>query len=429
MPVSPSGLRKDHDTVLPLDDASLLGFGCYRVSATRPAHAAAMRHALGAGCTLIDTAGNYLDGRSEALVGLVLKEHSGPVFTVTKAGYVSPALRSELSVLGVPDRLVASLSAESGYSLHVDVLRASLRLSMARMGVDRLGALLLHNPENAGKGESAEDPHHPIGAAFEFLEECVAQGLIQCYGISSNSVVAHAGEGPALSLPRVLSIASAISADNGFRILQTPFNLLEREMAAVVPPASASVLELGRTAGLTLMANRPLNALSQGNPVRLSGDGTRLGSREGEAEAFASFRSLVAERLEQSGEGHAVDDFPILRFFRDNWDGIHHTELVDQIFEEQVSPFVTALCEGNPPADMAASVQQLHAVCRSSARRRMWCDATSARDHLVAEGLISSDEDTALQACRFPLSQGFQHVLAGMRDVRYVEELRSLFTA
>ncbi|MFF3431348.1 aldo/keto reductase [Streptomyces sp. NPDC002602] len=425
--MSQVNLREEpaHGAVLPLDDAGPLGFGCYRVSATRSAHAAAMKHALDVGCTLIDTAGNYMDGQSETLVGHVLREWSGPVFTVTKAGYVAPALRRELSALGVPERLLSPRSTESYYSLHVDVLRASLRLSLSRMGVDRIGALLLHNPENARVDTSADDVYRQIGAAFEFLEECVARGVIQCYGLSSNSVVAHAGEdeSPEVSLPRVLSIATATSGSNAFRILQTPCNLLERDTAAVMPPASTSVVDLGRTAGLTLMANRPLNAFSNGAPVRLTGSGEPLGGTEGDIGAFESFRLLIATKLEQSNADHAVYDFPLMRFFRDSWDKIHHPELVDQIFERQVSPFVVALCEGNVPGDMANAVRRLHAACRSQARHRMWHDSADVRARLAVEGLISSDEDLALQACRFPLTQGFQHVLVGMRDAAYVDEL------
>jgi aryl-alcohol dehydrogenase-like predicted oxidoreductase len=384
-----------------------------------------MKHALDAGCTLIDTASSYMDGQSEALVGHVLREWPGPVFTVTKAGYVTPTLRRELSTLDIPDHLLAPLSAESHYSLHVDVLRASLNLSLSRMGVDRVGALLLHNPENAMQGAPASDVYRTISDAFEFFEECVARGVIQCYGLSSNSVTAHTAEAVSteVSIPRLLSIATATSSNHSFRILQTPFNLLERDAAAVMSPASNSVVDVARAAGLTLMANRPLNALLNGASVRLTGSGGPFDGPAKDAAAFESFRRLVIMKLEQSGVGHTINDFPLMKFFRDSWDKIHHTELVDQIFERQVSPFIMALCEGSVSGDMADAVRRLHAACRSRARHRMWSDSANVRAHLATEGLISSDEDLALQACRFPLAQGFHHVLVGMRDVTYVDDI------
>src|SRR5687767_6179089 len=49
--------------VLPLDHVSRLGFGCYRTDINVPAHGEALRYAIARGCTLIDTASTYCDGR------------------------------------------------------------------------------------------------------------------------------------------------------------------------------------------------------------------------------------------------------------------------------------------------------------------------------------------------------------------------------
>ena len=87
----------------PLGASSHLGFGAYRIVTGNPTHRAALVRALDLGCTLIDTASNYGDGRSEELIGEVLSQHPAAdrCTVVTKVGYVTPALLPELGAAGI----------------------------------------------------------------------------------------------------------------------------------------------------------------------------------------------------------------------------------------------------------------------------------------------------------------------------------------
>ena len=77
------------------ETVSTIGFGCYRVSLGNAAHETALKKALESGINLIDTSTNYGDGKSEELVGNVLKDFekenhriTDGVMVVTKVGYV-----------------------------------------------------------------------------------------------------------------------------------------------------------------------------------------------------------------------------------------------------------------------------------------------------------------------------------------------------
>ena len=74
---------------------SRIGFGSYRVDDRSEVHREALREALVAGISLVDTSTNYADGHSETLVGEVVRDvvargaaRREDLVVVTKAGYV-----------------------------------------------------------------------------------------------------------------------------------------------------------------------------------------------------------------------------------------------------------------------------------------------------------------------------------------------------
>ena len=75
--------------------ASICGFGCYRIDDGIPQHQQALEKALLSGINLIDTSSNYSDGGSEILVGKVLnkllaenKINRENTIVVSKGGYL-----------------------------------------------------------------------------------------------------------------------------------------------------------------------------------------------------------------------------------------------------------------------------------------------------------------------------------------------------
>ncbi len=151
---------------------SELGFGAWGIGGNRYGNSygptaddvsmAALRSAIDAGCTFIDTADVYGRGHSEELVGRFLREGDGRhgLVVATKAG-----------------------TNFDGTEAHVDfseshLLRAAEE-SLRRLGRDYLDLYQLHNP--------------PVevmrrGAAFAAMESLKKAGKIRYYGVSVHTV-------------------------------------------------------------------------------------------------------------------------------------------------------------------------------------------------------------------------------------------------
>jgi aryl-alcohol dehydrogenase-like predicted oxidoreductase len=143
---------------------SAIGFGAWAIgggwgdvddaASLRALHASA-----DAGVTLFDTADVYGDGRSEQLIGRLLRERSGERLVVaTKMGRSVP-------------QLVANYTPEA-FRKWVDQSRRNL-------GVDRLDLVQLHCPPT-------DLYYHP--ELFAALDDLVASGSIASYGVSVERV-------------------------------------------------------------------------------------------------------------------------------------------------------------------------------------------------------------------------------------------------
>ena len=141
---------KFHDgTVVPA-----LGQGSWHLGQGRHPEAieeVALRTGLSLGMTLIDTSGNYGDGRSEKLIGHVIAGQRDRVFLVSKVE---------------PDQVTGN-----------GIARAC-EASLARLGTDHLNLYLLHWPSRDAGLSS-------IVAAFESLS---AVGKIRAWGVSNFKV-------------------------------------------------------------------------------------------------------------------------------------------------------------------------------------------------------------------------------------------------
>ncbi len=121
---------------------------------------AALHKALDLGVNLIDTADVYGDGRSERLIGQVLRERrGGQVYVATKAGRrLSPHLAD-------------------GYNR--ENLTAFVERSLKNLSVETLDLLQLHCPPT-------EVYYRP--EVFGVLDDLVAAGKLRCYGVSVEKV-------------------------------------------------------------------------------------------------------------------------------------------------------------------------------------------------------------------------------------------------
>ena len=121
---------------------------------------ASVRAALDAGITWVDTAPFYGWGRAEEIVGEAVRGRRDEVVILTKCGTVRR-----------PD----GTWAEDGSPAAV---RADLEASLRRLGVERVDALQLHDP----------DPGVPVEETVGAMAELVAEGLVGHVGLSNHDV-------------------------------------------------------------------------------------------------------------------------------------------------------------------------------------------------------------------------------------------------
>jgi len=269
---------------------SQVGFGGYRITDGDEDHEAALRDAVLRGVNLIDTSSNYGDGGSERLIGRVVADlvKQGQVsrkqlVIVSKGGY----LQGENFALSQqrkgenrpwPDLVVYSNQLE--HCIHPEFLADQITRSLDRLQMDTIDLYLLHNPEyylgmvkkfDIPLADARAEYYRRIELAMRHLEEEVANGRIQYYGISSNSFPKTTDSYDFTSLEKVLDIAESISPEHHFRVIQFPMNVLEPEAAVVSnQTAGQTLLQLAQDQKIGTLVNRPLNAVVGNNLIRLA---------------------------------------------------------------------------------------------------------------------------------------------------------------
>ena len=263
---------------------SQAGFGSYRVDAAVAAHKEALRAALQSGINLIDTSANYADGGSERLIGEVLTElvqagsvRREEVVLVSKVGYLQNSnlrLRQERRQAGKDFAEVVPYAPTLEHCIHPDFLDEQLELSLQRLQITCLDGFLLHNPEyyllwalqqGMPVPEAREEYVRRLNQAIVWLEKAADLGRIAWYGVSSNTFPRAADDSQRTPLEAIWQAAcQAGGEEHHFGILQFPCNLLE--------PQERTLLEYAAALDLGVLINRPLNAIQEGDLIRLDED-------------------------------------------------------------------------------------------------------------------------------------------------------------
>ena len=220
---------------------SVVGLGCWQLGAdwgeVSEGDALAVLHAaVDAGVTLLDTADVYGDGRSERLIGRLLRERGRDGLTVaTKAGRRADP--------HVPE----------AYTL--DALRGWVDRSRGNLGVDVLDLVQLHCPPT---------PVHTDDRVFDALDTLVQEQRLAAYGVSVETV----------------DEALTAIARPGVATVQIVLNVLRRKPLERVLPAALE-------AGVGIIARVPLaSGLLSGTydeSTTFAADDHRSYNRSGEA--------------------------------------------------------------------------------------------------------------------------------------------------
>ncbi|MEZ0368514.1 MAG: aldo/keto reductase, partial [Candidatus Sericytochromatia bacterium] len=135
---------------------------------------------------------------------------------------------------------------------------SQLARSLESLGLETLDLYYVHNPEmQLSLGHDAF--YARLQAAFGFLEQAVAEGLIRAYGVASWNGFRAAAEGKH-TLNEVLACAKAAGGpDHHFRAIQLPLNLAMTEawlfQNHVYHGKVATVLEVALAENITVFTS------------------------------------------------------------------------------------------------------------------------------------------------------------------------------
>lgn len=238
------------------------------------------------GVNVLDSAVNYRLGRSERAVGQALADLASRGFAreeivvATKGGYV-PARDPEAyftEQILKPGLAQAEDLVAGCHCLAPGYLRHQLAHSLENMGLTAVDAYYLHNPEQQLEEVETEDFLARVRAAFEALEESVAQGRVGVYGTATWNGYRVPPDGPgALSLEALVETAREVAGDgHHFRVIQLPFNLAMTEAfghaTQILRGRTVSILEAAQDLGIAVMASASIlqGRLAQKLPAELA---------------------------------------------------------------------------------------------------------------------------------------------------------------
>jgi aryl-alcohol dehydrogenase-like predicted oxidoreductase len=423
-----------------------IGFGCYRVTPGNPSHEAALRRYLDRGGNLIDTSANYGDGKSEALVGEVLKNYErSRVIVVTKGGYIQGSNMEAARERDLPE--VVRYAEGVWHCVHPAFLEIQLASSLERLGLEVIDVYLLHNPEyflmdKARDGsvipQEEEEYYRRIRQAFQFLEKQVENGKVSWYGISSNTFGLPADDPTRTSLERCLEVARSLRSDHHFRVVQLPLNLFEPGGALEKNNGGRTVLDFSRDEGLAVLSNRPLNAFAAGRMIRLA-DFVPPGEPRPAPDALAAILSPMREHEKQIarelqiglcsgglGVAGVVEKLVPQLESSIHWEGLAGHYVLPPLqawLQENQQRFA-----GDPrwQAWVQGLIDLLDDLLDAVARHLSWRDqaiSTALRGRLYSAGYPEGSESLSRMAINVLAGlPGLSCILTGMRRTKYVND-------
>jgi aryl-alcohol dehydrogenase-like predicted oxidoreductase len=266
---------------------SSIGVGTYLGEAddeTDARYAEAVTRAVELGANVVDTAANYRFQRSERSIGAAWRELSARGFArdeivvCTKGGY----LPFDGEPPGDVRRYVEEKFVKPGIASFADFaggshcmtpryLESQLSQSLRNMNLACVDVYYVHNPESQLGAVPTEEFWQRLGAAFESLEQSVANEKIRNYGVATwNGFRAEPGAPEYHSLEQMAELAKDIAGDNHhFRFIQLPFNLAMPEALFFqnqkLGDEYVSVLVAAQKLGITAIAS---GSLLQGQVTR-----------------------------------------------------------------------------------------------------------------------------------------------------------------
>jgi aryl-alcohol dehydrogenase-like predicted oxidoreductase len=257
---------------------SSIGIGTYlgdADDATDARYAEAVVRAVELGANVIDTSANYRFQRSERSIGKALGALANTrgfareeILICTKGGYLPFDGAPPRDVRGyIEDTFVRPGIARledfvsGSHCMTPGYLQNQLEQSLRNMEIECVDVYYVHNPESQLGAVSEAEFYSRLRAAFERLEQNIAQGKIKMYGVATWNGFRVPPEAAGYhSLPRMLEIAREVGGEShGFRFVQLPFNLAMPEalvlLNQIVEGVAVSTLEAAAVLGVTVVSS------------------------------------------------------------------------------------------------------------------------------------------------------------------------------
>jgi D-threo-aldose 1-dehydrogenase len=195
------------------------GIGGLYVPVGRDAAMEAMQAAWDVGMRYFDTAPFYGFGLSERRMGDFLRDKTGYVLSTKVGKLLRPVPHDQVPDHGFVDPLPFTVNFDYSY----DAIMRSHEFSLARLGLNRVDILYVHDLERRALG-SAYDQHFAtfMDSGLRALDDLKSQGAISGYGLGVNEVSA------------VLNVMNRAKID--CLLLAGRYTLLDRTAAAEVMP-------------------------------------------------------------------------------------------------------------------------------------------------------------------------------------------------
>ena len=317
---------------------SSIGTGTYLGDAddeTDARYAESIVRVLELGANVIDTAANYRFQRSERSIGAALRELVSRGFSrdeiviCTKGGYLpfdrapAPDVRQYVEETFVKPGIAGFADFVGGsHCMTPPYLQSQLDQSLRNMALDCVDVYYVHNPESQLATISPEAFWKRLRAAFELLEQNVANNKIKKYGVAT--WIGFRAEPDAReyhSLERMVEVAlEAGGSDHHFAFIQLPFNLAMPEAAFFqnqkLGDEYVSTLEAAETLGITVIASASIlqGQVSRGLPEAIR---EPLGSLATDAQTGIQFvRSapgITTALVGMSSRAHVEENLQLAR--------------------------------------------------------------------------------------------------------------------
>ncbi|WP_435255360.1 aldo/keto reductase [Tenacibaculum sp. A30] len=398
-----------------------IGIGTYRMSVDVDSHIESINYAIENGCCFIDTATNYKKGKAEELIGFVIDKHiQKEVKIITKAGYVDEA---HVSSFKEDSFLINEKFYHSIDSSYIDYM---LNNSLKKMRMDSIHSFLLHNPEYILSTLNDESLFYKmVKTAFLKLEELSDEGLIECYGISSNTFALH-GEKNHIDVERLLEIANEISSNNRFKMIQFPFNIYEnRALEKRYSNKKYNLFEFCKKNKIKTFINRPFIGTINRRPVPIV-IYEDLALKDLNNNVFRDFVQKLSKIISEKEVSKIIETEAFL-FLKENEKKFKSDKLLRifiknhlyVVFEKEKIVMSTKLFE---------IIEWLYNELLNHIKYRVSLFNKNIKEKICSQNPeFNKNESYASILCRLYLKQGADVVLTGMRKIEYVDKIKHLF--